>query len=51
MPVLHNQISNKILKERMLAETEPRTTISFINILIFKTQWRFAMNGINSLQR
>ncbi|HEF8773430.1 rhodanese-related sulfurtransferase [Providencia manganoxydans] len=29
MPVLHNQVSNKILKERMLAETEPRTTISF----------------------
>ncbi|MEQ4626052.1 oxygen-dependent tRNA uridine(34) hydroxylase TrhO [Providencia manganoxydans] len=29
MPVLHNQVSNKILKERMLAETEQRTTISF----------------------
>ncbi|MDE1474836.1 rhodanese-related sulfurtransferase [Xenorhabdus bovienii] len=29
MPVLHNRISNKELKERMLAETEPRTTISF----------------------
>lgn len=29
MPVLHNQISNKILKAKMLAETTPRTTISF----------------------
>lgn len=29
MPVLHNQISNEELKARMLAETEPRTTISF----------------------
>lgn len=29
MPVLHNRISNDELRERMLAETEPRTTISF----------------------
>lgn len=29
MPVLHNRISNEELKTRMLAETEPRTTISF----------------------
>ncbi len=29
MPVLHNLISNEELKARMLAETEPRTTISF----------------------
>lgn len=29
MPVLHNRISNKELKARMLAETEPRTTVSF----------------------
>ncbi|MBE8595265.1 oxygen-dependent tRNA uridine(34) hydroxylase TrhO [Xenorhabdus sp. BG5] len=29
MPVLHNRISNKELKEHMLAEIEPRTTISF----------------------
>ncbi len=29
MPVLHNRISNEELKARMLAETEPRTTISF----------------------
>lgn len=29
MPLLHNRVSNKELKERMLAETTPRTTISF----------------------
>lgn len=29
MPVLHNRISNEELKARMLAETEPRITISF----------------------
>ena len=29
MTILHNKISNKELKERLEAETEPRTTISF----------------------
>lgn len=29
MTILHNKISNKELKERLAAETEPRTTISF----------------------
>ncbi len=29
MAVLHNRISNETLKAQMLAETEPRTTISF----------------------
>ncbi|RYE00069.1 MAG: rhodanese-related sulfurtransferase [Sphingobacteriales bacterium] len=29
MPVLHNRVSNEELKARMLAETTPRTTISF----------------------
>ena len=29
MPVLHNRISNEELRARMLAETEPRTTVSF----------------------
>ncbi|MBV8874032.1 MAG: rhodanese-related sulfurtransferase [Metakosakonia sp.] len=29
MPVLHNRISNDELKSRMLAETEPRKTVSF----------------------
>ena len=29
MAVLHNRISQKELKQRLLEETEPRTTISF----------------------
>ncbi|WP_213993125.1 rhodanese-related sulfurtransferase [Sodalis sp. dw_96] len=29
MPVLHNQVANEELKRRMLAESEPRTTLSF----------------------
>src|ERR1700760_392069 len=29
MPVLHNRVSQKELKERLYQETEPRTTISF----------------------
>lgn len=29
MPVLHNRVSNEELKARMLAETEPRVTVSF----------------------
>jgi UPF0176 protein len=31
MAVLHNRISQKELKQRLLEETEPRTTISFYN--------------------
>ncbi len=29
MPVLHNRVNNGELKQRLMAETEPRTTISF----------------------
>ncbi len=29
MPVLHNRVNNEELKQLMLAETEPRTTVSF----------------------
>ena|ERR1044072_256862 len=29
MPVLHNRVNNEELKQRMLAETEPRKTVSF----------------------
>src|SRR4051812_33192195 len=29
MPVLHNRVNNEELKQQMLAETEPRTTVSF----------------------
>jgi UPF0176 protein len=29
MPVLHNRVSQKELKQRLFEETEPRTTLSF----------------------
>src|SRR3954463_7815707 len=29
MPLLHNRVSQKELKERLYSETEPRTTLSF----------------------
>src|SRR6476620_1752028 len=29
MPLLHNRITNEELKQRLMAENEPRTTISF----------------------
>lgn len=57
MPVLHNQISNKILKERMLAETEPRTTISFykyFNIhdpVEFRNEWYVKFKALNVFGR
>ena len=42
MPVLHNRISNEELKARMLAETEPRTTVSFTNTSPSTIPKRFA---------
>ncbi|MEQ4620366.1 rhodanese-related sulfurtransferase [Providencia vermicola] len=57
MPVLHNQVSNKILKERMLAETEPRTTISFykyFNIqdpVEFRNDWYVKFKALNVFGR
>ena len=43
MPVLHNRISNEELKARMLAETEPRTTVSFTNTSPSTIPKRFAI--------
>jgi UPF0176 protein len=34
MPVLHNKISNEVLKQQMLAEETPRTTISFYKYFV-----------------
>ena len=31
MPVLHNRVSNEVLKQRLYAEKEPRVTLSFYN--------------------
>ena len=36
MPVLHNRISNKELKEKMLLEKEPRITVSFYKYFSIK---------------
>ncbi len=41
MPVLHNRISNEELKARMLAETEPRTTISFYKYFSIENPQQF----------
>lgn len=43
MPVLHNRVSNEMLKARMLAETEPRTTISFYKYFTIDDPGRPAM--------
>lgn len=45
MPLLHNRVNNEELRQRMLAETEPRTTVSFYqyfpiqNPLEFRNTW------------
>lgn len=41
MPVLHNRVSNKELKARMLAQSEPRTTISFYKYFTIEQPARF----------
>lgn len=49
MPVLHNRVSNEELKARMLAETEPRTTVSFTNTSSWTTHRPSAMRFISLL--
>ncbi|NIH16396.1 rhodanese-related sulfurtransferase [Serratia symbiotica] len=44
MPVLHNRISNEELKARMLAETEPRTTVSFYQYFVIDDPKAFRDN-------
>ncbi|UDG80966.1 hypothetical protein GFV14_00460 [Candidatus Hartigia pinicola] len=57
MPVLHNRISNKILKENMLAIIQKRTTISFykyINIQhpnILRNEWYLKFKALNIFGR
>lgn len=41
MPVLHNKVSNEELKARMLAETTPRTTISFYKYFTIEDPQQF----------
>src|SRR6201996_3324236 len=53
MAVLHNRVSQKELKERMLQETEPRTTISFYRYFPISDPKLFRDElylGLNALQ-
>src|SRR4051812_23391481 len=57
MAVLHNRISQKELKERMLHESEPRTTLSFYRYftisdpLAFRNSLYAALNQLNVFGR
>jgi UPF0176 protein len=44
MPVLHNRISNEVLRQRMLQETEPRVTISFYKYFRIENPSQFRDN-------
>ncbi|AFP84478.1 oxygen-dependent tRNA uridine(34) hydroxylase TrhO [secondary endosymbiont of Ctenarytaina eucalypti] len=44
MPVLHNQVSNRELRARMLSETEPRTTVSFYRYFVLHDPHGFRDN-------
>lgn len=41
MPVLHNRISNEELKQRLMDEKEPRTTISFYHYFLIQNPQEF----------
>ncbi|MBD0366936.1 MAG: rhodanese-related sulfurtransferase [Flavisolibacter sp.] len=51
MPVLHNRISQKELKKRLLRETEPRTTISFYHYFPIKHPQQFRDELYKALQQ
>ena len=57
MAVLHNRISQKELKQRLLQETEPRTTISFYQYFpiaepnLFRDELYEALNKLNVFGR
>ncbi|MGM3176139.1 rhodanese-related sulfurtransferase [Dickeya lacustris] len=57
MPVLHNRVSNQELKARMLAEVEPRTTVSFYKYVqlsdphAFRDALYIALNDLNVFGR
>lgn len=53
MALLHNRVSNKELKERLMQETEPRTTISFYRYHTIPDPQQFRDElwiGLNALQ-
>lgn len=52
MPVLHNRVSNEMLKARMLAETEPRTTDTFYKYFTIddpQATWRALYQAFTAL--
>ncbi len=57
MPVLHNRVNNEELKQRMLTETEPRTTVSFYQYFhiadpaTFRDELYIKFNAINVFGR
>jgi len=57
MPVLHNRINNEELKQRMLAETEHRTTVSFYKYfpiaepVVFRDQLYITFTALNVFGR
>lgn len=57
MPVLHNKISNEVLKQQMLAETTPRTTVSFYKYFdiaephIFRNEFYVKLNDLKVFGR
>ena len=57
MAVLHNRVSQAELKQRLLAETEPRTTISFYKYFavndpqVFRDDLYKALNGLKVFGR
>ena len=57
MPVLHNRVNNEELKQRMLAETEPRKTVSFYKYFsipepaVFRNELYTRLNTLNVFGR
>jgi UPF0176 protein len=57
VPVLHNRVNNEELKQRMLAETEPRTTVSFYKYFTipdpgsFRNDLYIKLNALNVFGR
>ncbi len=57
MKSLHNRVSAEVLKQRLMEETEPRTTISFYRYFpisdpeVFRNQFYLGLNALNVFGR
>lgn len=57
MKSLHNRVSAEVLKQRLMQETEPRTTISFYRYFpisdpeVFRNQFYLGLNALNVFGR